>query len=415
MIIVLKGADFSTSNIGTLSTWRITCSLGAGAIYEGPNSVEKGHPLSATIDLQDGYRAIEEQMVLKMGGDVVEGAITMISGEEPYIISIPSVTGNVTIAFPTEVIVPDEPDVPVDPDPEPDPEPEEPDDPVTPDDGTLTGSGTEADPYLISTASQFKTFRSHVDDGSSGATTNGKYYALANDIDLRGEVWDPIGGNEKTGTEPKNIFKGTLDGRGYAIRNLTTRKDVSYTGLFGSYCAGTIMNLGLEGEDSLVESTINGGNVGSIARKLTGSGKIVNCYSLINTHGLTRSGGLLDDLEADAKMLGSYYAGVAGNGVLATTPTHKAYTLHAASATTGTIKYCFWDSDKTPTTSTSGGLSTNGTGFTNNEGKTTAEFASMHNTLNTNLTTVANLAGIDVSKLCTWEAGADGYPRLVKK
>jgi hypothetical protein len=45
MIITLKGADFSKSNIGTLSSWRITRSLGSGATYEGATSVDKGRCL----------------------------------------------------------------------------------------------------------------------------------------------------------------------------------------------------------------------------------------------------------------------------------------------------------------------------------------------------------------------------------
>ena len=41
MIITLKGADFSASNIETLSSWRISHSLGTGATYEGPTSVDE--------------------------------------------------------------------------------------------------------------------------------------------------------------------------------------------------------------------------------------------------------------------------------------------------------------------------------------------------------------------------------------
>jgi hypothetical protein len=51
MIITLKGADFSASNIGTLSSWRISRSLGAGATYEGAASVDKGAAFSATVTL----------------------------------------------------------------------------------------------------------------------------------------------------------------------------------------------------------------------------------------------------------------------------------------------------------------------------------------------------------------------------
>ena len=55
MIITLKGADFSASNIGTLSSWRVTRSLGSGATYIGPTSVDKGAAFSATVTLAEGY------------------------------------------------------------------------------------------------------------------------------------------------------------------------------------------------------------------------------------------------------------------------------------------------------------------------------------------------------------------------
>lgn len=100
MIIILKGADFSASNIGTLSTWRITRSLGAGATYDGPTSVEKGASLVATITIAEGYELGEGGITITMGGSPYETGITEIGGGQ-YGFTIAEVTGNVVIKVPT--------------------------------------------------------------------------------------------------------------------------------------------------------------------------------------------------------------------------------------------------------------------------------------------------------------------------
>ena len=120
MIITLKGADFSASNIGTLSSWRISRSLGSGATYEGATSVDKGAAFTATVTLAEGYEVGTDGVTITMGGIVLSGAHS-ISGNV-ITITIASVTGNVLIKVPTintatgEEEEPEEPDTPVVPD-----------------------------------------------------------------------------------------------------------------------------------------------------------------------------------------------------------------------------------------------------------------------------------------------------------
>lgn len=117
MIIVLKNADFSQSNIGTLSTWRISRSLGAGATYDGPTSVDKDAAFSATVTIAEGYEIGTAGVTITMGGVVLSGAHS-ISGNV-ITITIASVTGNVLIKVPTVNTATgeeEEPDVPVTPD-----------------------------------------------------------------------------------------------------------------------------------------------------------------------------------------------------------------------------------------------------------------------------------------------------------
>jgi hypothetical protein len=124
MIITLMGADFSKSNIGTLSTWRISRSLGTGATYEGPTSVDKGASLSATIFIADGYEISSSGVAITMGGvNITEYALGPLDNGSSSV-HIPEVTGNVLIKVPTintatgeeeEPEVPDTPDEPVEP------------------------------------------------------------------------------------------------------------------------------------------------------------------------------------------------------------------------------------------------------------------------------------------------------------
>lgn len=114
MIIILKNADFSASNIGTLSTWRIVRSLGAGASYEGVTSVDRGASFSATITIAEGYELGSAGVTVTMGGTPLTSGVT-VNGNT-ITISIASVAGNVVIKVPTVNIATgeeEEPDVPV--------------------------------------------------------------------------------------------------------------------------------------------------------------------------------------------------------------------------------------------------------------------------------------------------------------
>lgn len=268
---------------------------------------------------------------------------------------------------------------------------------------STTQDGTETNPYMISTAEELKALADEVDGGD---TKSGVYYALSTDIDLSGYAsWDPIGAKNKTSTDINTGFAGVLDGRGHVLKNLNV-SGVQYAGLFGSFFDGTLMNLGIESGN--IETTVSSSTCGAIARKAVSissssnsSAKIVNCYSKVPTKAAARSAGLVDELATGAMVVGCYQAAAVGGG--------SGYAIKAASTTTGDIHYCLWNK-----TLTINGYTTT-TNATNNSGIATAEFASAHETLNSNLAAVASKAGIDVSKLCAWEAGSDGYPRLVVK
>ena len=110
-------------------------------------------------------------------------------------------------------------------------------------DGTMTASSITGTVIGISTAEDLANLAACV---NSGVDTTGKTFVLMNDIDLSGYAeWVSIGAS--------NEFKGTFDGNGYTISNLTqtsvTRNSLPGTyvaGLFGVVRGATIKNVKLE-------------------------------------------------------------------------------------------------------------------------------------------------------------------------
>ena len=102
------------------------------------------------------------------------------------------------------------------------------------------GSGTETDPWLISTVDDLKTLAGTVNNGED---YKDQYFILTDDIDLQNVSWTPIG-------DGTNDFCGTFDGQGNTIFNVAIGRvedplQAEVFGLFGSL-SGTIQNLNLD-------------------------------------------------------------------------------------------------------------------------------------------------------------------------
>jgi hypothetical protein len=100
MIITLIGADFSESNIGTLSSWIISRVLGDGATYAGPSYVDKDAALSATVTLDEGYEIGSAGITITMGGTTLDESYYSVV-DNVITFTIASVTGSVVIKVPT--------------------------------------------------------------------------------------------------------------------------------------------------------------------------------------------------------------------------------------------------------------------------------------------------------------------------
>jgi|GEM_PF-5778838 len=160
---------------------------------------------------------------------------------------------------------------------------------------TAGGTGTENDPYLISTAAQLQSLASAVNSGNS---FSGAFFRLANDIALNDisdvescnensqkTQWTPIGSGIGIG------FAGIFDGNSHSIRGLFISSDESFKGLFGYVDGGTIKNVTVEA------SFISGLNyVGSIAGCVA-CGTISDCVSNAVVKGSEAVGGIVGDVE----------------------------------------------------------------------------------------------------------------------
>lgn len=145
-----------------------------------------------------------------------------------------------------------------------------------------TGNGISSDPYVISTAAQF---RGLADSVNSGTTYSGCYFILGGDIDLAGYAWAPIGGACALSTETAtlgiptgNYFAGVFDGRNHSISGINISNPVVGTGaygLFGYVNGGTIANLSVAGSLNMGNNTID--EIGSVVGYT--SGDLYNLHS----------------------------------------------------------------------------------------------------------------------------------------
>ncbi len=134
------------------------------------------------------------------------------------------------------------------------------------------GTGTEDDPYIISSAALFERFREHIEEIGGGM---GEHFKITADIDLssaygEGKLsWIPI----------STAFDGTLDGGGHTISGFYINDQITtdpYKGLFSHISeSGAVKNLTLTGSINC-----RGDYIGGIAGECLGS--ITNCRSGVN-------------------------------------------------------------------------------------------------------------------------------------
>ena len=126
---------------------------------------------------------------------------------------------------------------------------------------TLSGSGTEDDPYLLATAADLKAFR----DMANAEASSKLCATLTADIDLGGEEWKPF-----EGPSVGDAYAGTFDGANHTIKGLSVNStSKSGVGFFGTVHGATIKNLQIAGNIYSTNSSYVGGIVGRTQGNVT--------------------------------------------------------------------------------------------------------------------------------------------------
>lgn len=158
------------------------------------------------------------------------------------------------------------------------------------------GDGTQGDPYRISSSAHLDNIRFHLNS----------YFKLANDINLSGVDWIPIGSDSSP-------FTGHLDGNGNTINNLSIDRDNSNkVGLFGTIDApATITDVKLYNVDVTAKNNsaaLVGQNHGTISGCSVENGTVTgnnNVGSLVGLNNGTVSG----SSDADVTVSGNNNVG----------------------------------------------------------------------------------------------------------
>ena len=143
------------------------------------------------------------------------------------------------------------------------------------------GSGTQANPYLITSAAELAGLAQEVNDGETFRDT---YFELTTDIDLNNRKWTPIGTVDKIAErfiifstkiyyDNHKPFAGTFSGNGHVITNMYLECANEATGLFGCV-TGTINDLSVT--NSLIDITDSPISAGLLVGYLYNGGKVIN-------------------------------------------------------------------------------------------------------------------------------------------
>lgn len=211
-----------------------------------------------------------------------------------------------------------------------------------------SGTGTEADPYIISTEAQLRALAEAVNGGANQA---GVFFKLGADITLTSE-WTPIGLFDDSPAEAENDintpFCGNFDGAGHKVEGLSiTSTDKASVGLFGSFGEGAVVkNLTVNGT-----ITAHARFIGAVVGITLNNTTIQNCVSNVVIDAKTsatfgnnpRIGGIVGNARGT-----NVIEYCVNNGKItvaqdtALTAATKGYVGGVAGEiSTGTFKYCF--------------------------------------------------------------------------
>lgn len=195
----------------------------------------------------------------------------------------------------------------------------------------FAGSGTEEDPYQISSKKDLENMRDLVNNTVTNPIYGNACYIQTADIDLENESWFPIGpgydGEDGLGEYNylTRMFYGVYDGNRHTIYNLNVDKTYKAAGLFGvvrgeyagvinvavtgninsggtsNVCAGGIAGAVHYGADirecAFIGSVTGNKDAGGIAGNIYAGGSITNSYHTGNVKSASYAGGITGEIN----------------------------------------------------------------------------------------------------------------------
>lgn len=184
--------------------------------------------------------------------------------------------------------------------------------------GSFEGSGTQEDPYKVKTIADFIRMANEVNSYTSPNPENiggfnshlaytGKYFILANDIDLSSQLLTPIG------FDYNHHFNGNFDGAGHTLTGLSQETGgAGLAGLFGmcgpnSVIKNVKMKDAVVSADGLIASVLAAWAYGEISGCSSENAKVTNSQRIAS--GLVGAAETISDCYVD----GAYIDGKGGN------------------------------------------------------------------------------------------------------
>jgi len=168
------------------------------------------------------------------------------------------------------------------------------------------GSGTEADPYQISTATDLRNLASQINNLKSSASYYAAHYVQTDDIDLENVNWTPIGRYHESDTSDtlsaKVLFDGKYNGNKHKITGLYMDYSRKYAGLFGRLNGNAVIEK-LTVEGNLKSTSFS---VGGIVGEAAFGSKIINCSFNGTVKGNENAGGIAGKIHNGSSISSCY-------------------------------------------------------------------------------------------------------------
>jgi hypothetical protein len=188
------------------------------------------------------------------------------------------------------------------------------------------GSGTQQNPYLISSRADMERLATNVNGGQN---YSGVYFGLTRDLTGVNDVTTTV-----VGKSYSHYFSGIFDGSGHTLKvNLYgAAGSEAYVGVFGYTNGATIKNLGVGGDIIQLENT-GVAYVGGICGRAENT-VISNCYNTGN-------------ISSSASSNGSYSGGICGlasayNSSMSISDCYNAGNISAAASSDAVASYHSW-------------------------------------------------------------------------